>query len=67
MGFKVYCSVGTGYRLTKDPHDKAEIIEAAKTLSRRFNSTAGVLRSWDHNKQKWDFPVIIDNMMNLEL
>ena len=25
------------------------------------------LRSWDHSKEKWDFPVIIDNMMNLEL
>jgi uncharacterized protein YyaL (SSP411 family) len=27
----------------------------------------GAIRSWDHSKDKWDFPVIIDNMMNLEL
>ncbi|WP_018631037.1 glycoside hydrolase family 88 protein [Niabella aurantiaca] len=67
MGFKVYCSFGNGYRLTKDPHYRAVIIQAAQTLSRRFNKTAGVLRSWDHSKNKWDFPVIIDNMMNLEL
>lgn len=67
MGFKVYCSFGNGYRLTKDPHYKDVIIQAAKTLSRRFNATAGVLRSWDHSKNKWDYPVIIDNMMNLEL
>ncbi len=67
MGFKVYCSFGTGYRLTNDAHYKDVIIESAKTLSTRFNKTAGVLRSWDHSKQKWDFPVIIDNMMNLEL
>ncbi|MBZ4190619.1 glycoside hydrolase family 88 protein [Niabella beijingensis] len=67
MGFKVYCSFGNGYRLTKDPHYKEVIIQAAKTLSTRFNPTAGVLRSWDHSKNKWDFPVIIDNMMNLEL
>ncbi|MCD2425772.1 glycoside hydrolase family 88 protein [Niabella pedocola] len=67
MGFKVYCSVGNGYRLTKDPHYKDVIIQAAKTLSKRFNPVAGVLRSWDHSKNKWDFPVIIDNMMNLEL
>ncbi|RYZ22337.1 MAG: glucuronyl hydrolase, partial [Chitinophagaceae bacterium] len=67
MGFKVYCSFGTGYALTKDAHYKDVIIESARTLSTRFNKTAGVLRSWDHNKQKWDFPVIIDNMMNLEL
>ena len=67
MGFKVYSSFGTGYRLTKDAHYKDVIIESAKTLSTRFNATAGVLRSWDHSKQKWDFPVIIDNMLNLEL
>jgi unsaturated chondroitin disaccharide hydrolase len=67
MGFKVYCSFGTGYALTKDQQYKNVIIQAAQTLSNRFNKTAGVLRSWDHNKQKWDYPVIIDNMMNLEL
>src|SRR6186997_92534 len=37
MGFKVYCSFGTGYRLTKDAHYKQVIIESAKTLSTRFN------------------------------
>lgn len=67
MGFKVYCSVGNGFRLTKDAHYKQVIIQAAKTLSTRFSKTAGVIRSWDHNKQKWDYPVIIDNMLNLEL
>ncbi|GAA4335219.1 glycoside hydrolase family 88 protein [Flaviaesturariibacter amylovorans] len=67
MGFKVYCSFGTGYALTNDPRYKDVILQSARTLSTRFNKTAGVLRSWDHNKQKWDFPVIIDNMMNLEL
>ena len=67
MGFKVYCSVGNGYIVTKDPQYKAILIQAAKTLSTRFNKTAGVIRSWDHNKDKWDYPVIIDNMLNLEL
>ena len=66
MGFKVYCSFGTGYRLTKDPHYKDVIIQAAKTLSTRFNPKIGSLKSWD-NRSKWGFPVIIDNMMNLEL
>lgn len=66
MGFKVYCSFGTGYRLTKDAHYKQVIIEAAKTLSTRFNPVAGVIKSWD-NRTKWRYPVIIDNMMNLEL
>ncbi|MGE9312579.1 glycoside hydrolase family 88 protein [Niabella sp. CJ426] len=67
MGFKVYCSVGNGFRLTGSNHYKEVLMQSAKTLSRRFNKTAGVIRSWDHNKQKWDYPVIIDNMLNLEL
>ena len=67
MGFKIYCSFGNGYRLIKDPHYKEVIIQSAKTLSTRFNAKAGVIRSWDHNEDKWDYPVIIDNMMNLEL
>ncbi|TDH20079.1 glucuronyl hydrolase [Segetibacter sp. 3557_3] len=66
MGFKVYCSFGTGYRLTRNPHYKDVIIEAAKTLSTRFNAKAGVIKSWD-NRTRWKYPVIIDNMMNLEL
>ena len=66
MGFKVYCSVGNAYRITKDPHYKDVIIEAAKTLSTRFNPKVGCIKSWDGRPQ-WPFPVIIDNMMNLEL
>jgi len=66
MGFKVYCSFGSGYKLTKDVHYKEVIIESAKTLSTRFNPVAGVIKSWD-NRTRWKYPVIIDNMMNLEL
>ena len=67
MGFKIYCSFGTGYSLTKDPHYKDVIIESAKTLSTRFRPITGTMRSWDHSTEKWAYPVIIDNMMNLEL
>ena len=66
VGFKIYCSFGNGYRLTKDVHYKEVIIQAAKTLSTRFNPTTGVIRSWD-TMPKWNYPVIIDNMLNLEL
>ena len=66
VGFKIYCSFGNGYRLTKDKHYKEVIIQAAKTLSTRFNPTTGVIRSWD-TMPKWSYPVIIDNMLNLEL
>lgn len=67
MGFKIYCSYGNAYRLAPNNNYRQILIEAATTLCKRFNATAGVIRSWDHNRDKWDFPVIIDNMMNLEL
>jgi unsaturated chondroitin disaccharide hydrolase len=67
MGFKIYCSYGTGYQLTKDAAYKDVIIQSAKTLSTRFNPKVGCIRSWDHHKEQWGYPVIIDNMMNLEL
>jgi unsaturated chondroitin disaccharide hydrolase len=67
LGFMIYCSFGNGYRLTKDENYKKVIIQAAKSLSTRFNVKAGVLRSWDHSEERWKYPVIIDNMMNLEL
>lgn len=66
MGFKIYCSFGNGYQLTNNPHYKDVIIQSAKTLATRFNATAGVIRSWD-NRKNWKYPVIVDNMMNLEL
>jgi hypothetical protein len=43
------------------------IIQSAKTLSTRFRPITGTIRSWDHSTDKWAYPVIIDNMMNLEL
>ncbi len=67
MGFKMFCSFGTGYKLTENPEYRKILIQSAYTLATRFNSNVGCIRSWDHNADKWDFPVIIDNMMNLEL
>lgn len=67
MGFKVYCSFGNGYRLTNELQYKEVIIQSAKTLATRFNPKTGVILSWDHSRDKWVNPVIIDNMMNLEL
>ena len=67
MGFKVYCSFGNGYRLTQDEHSKEVLLQSAHTLATRFKPAAGIIRSWDHSAAKWVCPVIIDNMMNLEL
>jgi hypothetical protein len=67
MGFKVYCSFGNGFRLTNDPEYREILLESAYTLITRFNPITGAIRSWDHSTDKWVNPVIIDNMMNLEL
>ncbi len=67
MGFKVYCSFGKGLLVEKNEKYKAIVIKSAQTLITRFNPKIGAIRSWDHNKESWDFPVIIDNMLNLEL
>lgn len=66
LGFMLYCSYGNGYRL--DPSDKYKqvLLEGANSLISRFNPVVGCIRSWDHNGDKWLYPVIIDNMMNLE-
>jgi unsaturated chondroitin disaccharide hydrolase len=65
LGFMLFCSFGNGYRLTNDPQYKEILLQGAKSLSSRFRKTTGTIRSWNHGK--WQFPVIIDNMMNLEL
>jgi len=67
MGFKMYCSFGNGFRLTKDSKYREILIESAHTLTTRFNEKIGAIKSWDHHNEQWNFPVIIDNMMNLEL
>lgn len=72
VGFMVYDSFGNGLRLKNIDGYKDVIITTAKSLSTRFRPNAGVLQSWsvDRGWQKergWKCPVIIDNMMNLEL
>lgn len=67
MGFKMYCSFGKAWQYTHNPEYRNILIQSAKTLATRFKPNVGCIRSWDHNSDKWDFPVIIDNMMNLEL
>ena len=67
MGFKVFCSFGTALEFGKNKEYEAIIVQSAKTLGTRFNEKVGSLRSWDFNSDIWEFPVIIDNMMNLEL
>ena len=66
VGFMLYCSYGNGYRLTGKPEYKEVMLTGANSLATRFDERVGAIRSWDFNKIIWQFPVIIDNMMNLE-
>ncbi|MDR1980952.1 MAG: glycoside hydrolase family 88 protein [Tannerellaceae bacterium] len=67
LGFMLNCSFGNGYRITRNPQYKEVIITGAYSLATRYHPEVCAIRSWDFNREKWQFPVIIDNMMNLEL
>lgn len=72
VGFMIGSSYGNGRRLKHiEPYDTI-MVNAAKSLSTRFRPEAGVLQSWNTDRgwqaeRGWNCPVIIDNMMNLEL
>ncbi|HTE25118.1 glucuronyl hydrolase [Flavitalea sp.] len=65
LGFMMYCSFGNGLRVLKDSSYVPILITSAKSLMTRYNAKTQTIKSWDHGK--WAYPVIIDNMMNLEL
>lgn len=67
IGFILYCSFGNGLRLTGNESYKDVLLTGAKSLTTRYKENIGLIRSWDWNETVWQYPVIIDNMMNLEL
>ena len=72
IGFMIQCSYGNGLRFADKEAYKPVIIQAAKSLSTRFRPGAGIIQSWNvtggwQAQRGWTCPVIIDNMMNLEL
>lgn len=73
IGFIINCSYGNGRRFINKEEYEAVLVQAAKSLSTRFRPDAGVIQSWNaaegswQHSRGWTCPVIIDNMMNLEL
>lgn len=73
VGFMVYDSFGNGYRLKHYPEYEEVLLTTAASLSTRFRPAAGIIQSWNvvnngwQSLRGWKCPVIIDNMMNLEL
>ena len=75
IGFQLMSSFGRWFFIDFfDPREedvlppleiKGILEKGAAKLAARFDPATGVIRSW--NWGAWNFPVIIDNMMNLEL
>lgn len=68
LGFQMNCSFGNAYRITGEQKYLEPIHTSARVLAGRFSPVTGVIRSWDFVRKgrDWKYPVIIDNMMNLE-
>ena len=72
IGFMIGCSYLNGYRLAGKQAYNEVITEAARSLSTRYRPGAKVIQSWNADRgwqgtRGWKCPVIIDNMMNLEI
>ena len=65
LGFMLYCPYGNGYRLTKNKDYIEPMLTGANSLATRFDPKYGLIKSWDKHAD-CEYPVIIDNMMNLE-
>ena len=72
VGFMIGSSYGNGYHIGGLKQYDTIMVKAAQSLCKRFSPTVGCIKSWNNGKSwdgvtKWNYPVIIDNMMNLEL
>ena len=66
LGFMMYNSFGNAYRVTKNEKYKQYIFNSAKSLATRYRPEIKSIQSWNKN-QYFNCPVIMDNMMNLEM
>jgi uncharacterized protein YyaL (SSP411 family) len=64
-GFMLGCSYGNALRLAPSEEYRQILRDGAAALATRYKPEIGMIRSWDHGP--YSCPVIIDNMMNLEL
>lgn len=68
VGFMINCSYGNGLRIGGIDEYSEVLHNAAHSLVTRYNPLVGCIKSWGDNPSRgWYYPVIIDNMMNLEL
>lgn len=76
IGFVMFCSYGNALRFEQDSAKIKEyqdiLVHSANSALTRYNPKVGLIKSWNEKaswdgKAVWKYPVIIDNMMNLEL
>ncbi|MDE7451213.1 MAG: glycoside hydrolase family 88 protein [Alistipes sp.] len=72
VGFMINCSYGNGLLFAPEAGDEEVMVTAARSLASRYIPAARVIQSWNVDRgwqaeRGWRCPVIIDNMMNLEL
>lgn len=65
IGFMIFCSFGNAYRITGESKYKSIIDTAAAYQLSRYRPFIKAIQSWNKS-DKFQCPVIIDNMMNLE-
>ena len=65
LGFQYNTSFGNAWRITHDTSWRDHLLDAARHLAARYDPRVGAIRSWSWGE--WRYPVIIDNLMNLEL
>jgi len=66
LGFMIFNPFGNAYRILGNPEYRNTIDTAALSLVTRYRELIQSIQSWNSNKT-FSCPVIIDNMMNLEL
>ena len=73
VGFIIHDTFGHGFLLTGDPRYRQVVLDASRSLATRYDPDVGAIRSWDTHgrvgdaRREWKFPVIVDNLMNLEM
>lgn len=71
LGFMFLPSAGNGLLLTGEAKYADWLHDAARTMQTRFRPSMGAMQSWGYWGEAWkkryNAPVIIDNMLNLEL
>src|SRR5690606_7982722 len=76
IGFVMYCPYGNAIRFLDDEQKVKQyqdiLIHSSETALKRYDPQVGVIKSWNEKaswdgKTLWKYPVIIDNMMNLEM